>query len=111
MGFSLFWHIGYTICVDIVMITENENIDNEFEVSFNYENVLFVCQVKLFRMENNDSYFDVDYFSPNGKGHIEHLMAASGKDGNETMTWSEEKAEHEYNFIRTLGDAIYAHEN
>jgi hypothetical protein len=111
MRFLLLWHIGYAICVDILMSIENENISDEFEVSFNYENVLFVCQVKMFSKENSSFYFDIDYFSPNGKGHIEHLMATPGKDESEPLNWSEEKAEHEYNFIRTLGDAIYAREN
>jgi hypothetical protein len=94
----------YIICVDNVM--EDPKVYDEFEVSFNFKNVLFICQVKLLKEAESNSYFNIDYFSPNEKGHIEHLTATPGKDGSEKTTWSEPTGKQEFDFLQTLGKAI-----
>ena len=82
---------------------------DDFEVSFNYRNVLFICQVKLIKEINNDRYYTIDYFSPNEKGHVEKLVAKIEKDGGEETFWSDQSNEHEPDFLQTLGKAIEDH--
>jgi hypothetical protein len=85
---------------------EEKNVYDEFEVSFDYKKVLYICQVKLMKEPNTDSYFVVEYFSPNEKGNISKLEAKPGKDGSEKTEWFEAGKEHEHDFLQTLGAKI-----
>ena len=92
------------------MVMEEQNVYDEFEVSFSFRKVLFICQVKLLKEAESNSYFNIDFFSPNERGHIEKLTAIPGKDGSEETVWSEPTGEHEFDFVQTLGKAIEKHE-
>jgi hypothetical protein len=89
---------------------EDQKVYDDFEVSFNYRNVLFICQVKLITEINNNWYYTIDYFSPNEKGHVERLVAKIEKDEGEETFWSEQSNEHEPDFLQTLGKVIEKHE-
>jgi hypothetical protein len=87
-----------------------ENVYDEFEVSFDYKNVLYVCQVRLIGGTNEESFFTIEYFSPNEKGNIPVLKAIPGKDGSEKTIWSSPDKELEYDFLQTIGAGIEKHE-
>ncbi|HSZ84716.1 MAG TPA: hypothetical protein VK787_01725 [Puia sp.] len=92
------------------MMKEQEVYD-DFEVSFNFKNVLFICQVKLIKEPINGWYYNVNYFSPNEKGTIEHLIATTPeKSEDEETVWSDNTNEHELDFLQTLGREIEKHE-
>jgi hypothetical protein len=88
----------------------DEEVHYDFEVSFNYKNVLFICQVKLIKEINDDWHYTIDYFSPNEKGHVEWLVAKTEKDEGEETFWSDQSNEHDPEFLQALGKAIEKHE-
>ena len=82
-----------------------ENIFDEFEVSFNFENVLYIGQVKI-EGSPADSFYKVQYFSPNEKGMIDKLVARSPADGTEHTHWLALGAKENPLFVQALGEAI-----
>ncbi|HXB44024.1 MAG TPA: hypothetical protein VNV85_08200 [Puia sp.] len=85
---------------------KQENIYDEFEVSFNFENVLYVCQVKL-EGDPYDSFYKVEYFSPNGKGSLNKLAAHSPSNGTEhQLQWYAAGAKENPFFVQAIGEAI-----
>jgi hypothetical protein len=91
-------------------MTKDQEVNDEFEVSFNYRNVLFIGQVKLIKEINNNWNYTIDYFSPNEKGHLERLIANVGKNEGEETFWSDQTDDHEPDFLQTLGKSIEEHE-
>ncbi len=85
---------------------KEQNVYDEFEVTFNYKNVLYICQVRLMKEKQDDSYFNITYYSPNEKGDIQRLVAIPGKDGSEKTTWQEQDHKHDPEFLQALGAAI-----
>ena len=83
----------------------DEDIYDEFEVSFNLKNVLYVCQVKV-EGTPEDSFYSVEYFSPNEKGVIDKLIAHSPADGTEHVQWLAVNAKENPLFVQALGEAI-----
>ena len=86
-----------------------ENVYDEFEVRFNYRNVFYICQVKLIG-ENEDSFFQIEYFSPNEKGNISQLSQIPASDGAGIAQWVETNGRHESAFLQTIGREIEKHE-
>lgn len=86
---------------------ENQINQEEFEVTFNYQNVLFICQVSMVNQENNRCY-DVEYFSPNEKGRIECLKGDTNHAANATL-WSADRSDAKMDFLQILGKAIEEH--
>lgn len=84
---------------------KEDNVYDEFEVSFNFKNVLYICQVKV-EGTPDDSFYEVEYFSPNEKGTIEKLVAHSPADGTEAVQWLAAGAKENPLFIQALGEAI-----
>jgi len=82
-----------------------ENIYDEFEVTFDFQNVLYICQVQVEGMPD-DSFYEVEYFSPNEKGTIEKLVAQVPVDGTEHIKWIAQGAKENPLFIQALGEAI-----
>lgn len=72
----------------------------EFEVSFNFHNVLYIAQVTALQ-DGIDNYYSVVYFSPNEKGEIPKLLPADGSGG-----WREANPSHDSAFIAELGKQI-----
>jgi hypothetical protein len=90
---------------------KEQKVYDDFEVSFNFKNVLFICKVKLIKESAAGWYYEIDYFSPNEKGKIEHLIATipEKKEDEETI-WSDNANENESDFLQTLGREIEKHE-
>jgi hypothetical protein len=84
---------------------EEDEIIGEFEVSFNYKNVLYVCQVQP-AQEEGDLYYKVEYFSPNGKGIIPKLVTAPSPDGSHRIYWKASGVESDPDFLQELGAGI-----
>ena len=82
-----------------------ENTYDEFEVSFDFENVLYIGQVKIEGSPAN-SFYKVQYFSPNKMGTIDKLAARSPADGTEHTEWSAMGAKEDPLFVQALGNAI-----
>jgi hypothetical protein len=90
---------------------KEQEVYDDFEVAFNFKNVLFICQVRLIKQSNDVCNYAVDYFSPNERGKIEHLVATSPeKNEDEETVWSDSTNEHELDFLQTLGKEIEKHE-
>lgn len=84
---------------------KEEDVYDEFEVSFSFENVLYVCQIKI-EGTPDDSFYKVEYFSPNGKGSVEKLAAHPPADGTEHVQWFALGAKEDPLFIQAIGEAI-----
>jgi hypothetical protein len=82
-----------------------EEIIGEFEVSFNFKNVLYVCQI-LPAGNPQDPYYRVEYFSPNGRGIIQRLVLEPPTDGNHTRVWKADDEKADPEFIQELGRRI-----
>jgi hypothetical protein len=85
--------------------TEEDEVIGEFEVSFNYKNVLYVCQVQPAGGEDHP-YYEVEYFSPNGKGIISKLVWEPSADGSNTRSWKAVGQESDPQFLQELGSGI-----
>lgn len=84
---------------------EEDEIIGEFEVSFNYKNVLYVCQVQP-AGDPNDPYYKVEYYSPNGKGIITKLSPGSPKPGSNKKYWTTIDGNADPEFVQELGNMI-----
>ena len=83
-------------------MSENNN-NTEFEVSFNFRNVLYVAQVT---MKNGPPgpFYSIVYFSPNEKGEIPVLLPPNEHPGGKS--WREPAKGHEQEFIYEMGRQI-----
>jgi hypothetical protein len=89
---------------------KKQKVHDDFEVSFNFKNVLFICQVKFITESNAGWYYEIDYFSLNERGKIEHLIAETPeKNEDEETVWSDNGNEYEFDFLQTLGREIEKH--
>jgi hypothetical protein len=84
---------------------EEDEIIGEFEVSFNYKNVLYVCQVQRAGGEE-DPFYKVEYFSPNGRGIIPKLVVGESPDGTNRQYWKAFDVESDPEFLQELGRRI-----
>ena len=82
------------------MWEKNKNI--EFEVSFDFKNVLYIAQVNT-KNGPNGPYYSVVYFSPNEKGEIPVLIQRQTETGE---IWDEPARSHENEFIQEMGRQI-----
>jgi hypothetical protein len=77
-----------------------ENNDNtEFELSFDFMNVLYIAQV-IAKQGPNGPYYSITYFSPNEKGEIPVLIHRKHAGGE---SWEEPSHSHESAFIQEIG--------
>jgi hypothetical protein len=53
----------------------------EFELSFNFKNVLYIAQVTEWTGTGGE-YYSIEYFSPNEKGEMKLLKSADENDAN-----------------------------
>ena len=83
----------------------NQIVNEEFEVSFDYRKVLYVCQV-LLTGEPENPYYKVKYFSPNGKGEINKLVVQVPKDGTDHIHWTAPGENQDPEFLQVLGNMI-----
>jgi hypothetical protein len=92
------------------MAMEEDEIIGEFEVSFNFKNVLYVCQVQPAGSRENP-YYKVEYFSPNGKGIIPKLATAPSPDGTHRTYWKAFDVESDHEFLQEMGKRIEEHDS
>jgi hypothetical protein len=71
-----------------------DNKTTEFELSFNFKNVLYITQVTAWRNAGGE-YYILNYFSPNEKGKI-HLLRSVDEQGGK---WEEPGHAHDKEFI------------
>ena len=77
------------------------NIKNkiaEFELTFNFKNVLYIAQVTGWESEGSH-YYTIEYFSPNEKGEIRLLKSLDNK-------WEEPGNTHDKNFVDEITSQI-----
>jgi hypothetical protein len=84
---------------------EEDEVIGEFEVSFNYKNVLYVCQIQPVNGEDGN-YYKVEYFSPNGKGIISKLVAGVSPSGSNRKYWQAPENSSDAEFLQILGQNI-----
>lgn len=77
----------------------NKNKIAEFELSFNFKNVLYIAQVTGWESDGSH-YYDIEYFSPNEKGKIRLLKSLSNN------TWEEPGNKHDKNFADEIASQI-----
>ena len=74
----------------------------EFELSFNFKNVLYVAQVTILQGEQG-VYYSLVYYTPNEKGEIPVLVK---RDEEGIVTWEEPGHAHEPDLIHEIGTQI-----
>ena len=70
----------------------------EFELTFNFKNVLYIAQVTGWESDGNN-YYNIEYFSPNEKGEIRLLKSINN-------TWEEPGKTHDKNFADEIASQI-----
>jgi hypothetical protein len=80
---------------------EEQNKIDEFELSFNFRNILYIAQVSMME-DDSGPYYNIVYFSPNEKGEIPILKSGKSKDDE----WTEKGTVHERAFIREIARQI-----